>query len=824
MLTPASLKPSMRTVDQLALAALLGWSCMIAIVFAQTLFQEKNHVLSMARLEGITHLNKDLSFRQWATSHGGVYVEPSTSTPPNPYLSVPNRDVTTDEGQNLTLMNPAYMLREVMERYTETYGVRGHITSLKLLNPNNAPDAWEEETLRAFDNGAYRERTERTEIDGKPYLRIMRAMIMEPGCLKCHEASGVPIGGIRGGISTAVPLSPYLEGLERFTITLLFGHTLLWMSGLLALWFARRQSQRHLIAQGQANAAVEEREARFRGLFLDSPAALWEVDLSQVKRYLDDRHPDLSRITPEIAAECAKRAFVIRVNQATVDLLRAPSDEMMLGVELGRFFDAHALDTFSHALTTFRSGATRFATETTQTTFPGQVLWISLSISLSPDSEESWQRFYVSMIDITQRHQVEQLLRDELERNRHLTWALDQDLTLRKRDETLMRQAKEQAENANRAKSQFLAMMSHEIRTPMNVVIGMGDLLLESGVREEQKEFVAKLQEAGANLLELINHILDLSRIEAGQLTLNEEPVEIGALVSEVTDVLKVMMHGKGLVMRCVVAPELPPWLLFDRRRLRQILFNLLSNAIKFTDAGQVTLICDVDPDHSDRMLLLVNDTGIGITPDKLQLIFDPFTQADTSMTRRHGGSGLGLTIARRLVTLMGGQITLESQPGTGSSFRVSLPAHPATSHPTTPLGATRAPSPSPSEPPSMRILLVEDSEDNQLLIRAFLKNSPHHLTIAVNGEEAVRRVRHESFDLVFMDVQMPVMDGYTATRAIRAWEAETGQPRLPIVTLTAHALEGEAERSRAAGCDLYLSKPIKKQKLLEVIDQFAST
>ncbi|MBF0260534.1 MAG: DUF3365 domain-containing protein [Magnetococcales bacterium] len=818
---PSTLQPSMRTIDRLALAALLGWSCMIAIVFALTLSQEQNHLLDQARLEGITHLNKDLSFRQWATSHGGVYVQPSEATPPNPYLQVPNRDLKTVEGMNLTLMNPAYMLREVMERYAETYGVRGHITSLKLLNPDNAPDPWEKETLQAFERGTYRERTEQAEIDGKPYLRIMRAMVMEPGCFKCHEASGVPVGGIRGGISTAVPLTPHLEGLGRFQTTLLIGLVLVWMAGALALWFARGQSRRFLIAQAEANAAVAEREARFRGLFLDSPAALWEVDLSALKQHLDARHPGLGHVTTTIAAECAQHARIIRVNQATLDLLRVPSMEAMLATPLQQFFDAHGLETFSQALGAFLNGATRFATETTQVTFQGQVIWISLSISLSPNSEESWQSFYVSMIDITQRHQVEHLLRDELERNRHLTWALDQDLARRKRDEELMRQAKEVAENANRAKSEFLAMMSHEIRTPMNVVIGMGDLLLESGVREEQREFVTRLQEAGTNLLELINQILDLTKIESGHLTLIEEPVVFGAMVCEVAGMLKVVAEGKGLEMHCAVSPELPPVMLFDPPRLRQILFNLLGNAIKFTDAGRVTLNCEVDPDRPGWMRMIVQDTGIGISPDKRQLIFDPFTQVDNSMTRRHGGSGLGLTIARRLVSLMNGEITLESQPGHGSSFRISLPARPATDHPHARLEPNGALSSTNAHCPALRILLVEDSEDNQLLITAFLRKSPHHLTIAVNGEEAVAMVQADMFDLVFMDVQMPVMDGYTATRRIRAWEEEQGRSRLPIITLTAHALEGEAERSRQAGCDLYLSKPIKKQRLLDVIAQF---
>ncbi|MBF0629258.1 MAG: bacteriohemerythrin [Magnetococcales bacterium] len=394
------------------------------------------------------------------------------------------------------------------------------------------------------------------------------------------------------------------------------------------------------------------------------------------------------------------------------------------------------------------------------------------------------------------------------------------DVTEDKRAQLALIEAKEQAEAANQAKSKFLAAMSHEIRTPMNVVIGMGDVLLENGLTEEQQEYVHRQQKAGNSLLELINQILDISKIEAGQLRLVEEPVAVVELLQNVSDMLRVVAEGKGLTLTCQVGEDVPCWIIGDHLRLKQVLFNLLGNAIKFTEQGEIGLLAAVVKGMPSMLHITVRDTGIGVSHEHLQCIFELFTQADSGITRRYGGSGLGLTIARFMVEQMGGSIRLESSVGLGSTFQVLLPLREATP----PEVSNQSPSSvaltkAVDELP-LRILLAEDVEENQTLISAYLKPTSYQLTMVNNGTEALAMVQAEPFDLVFMDVQMPVMDGYSATRAIRKWEQETGRQHLPIVALTAHALEGEADRSQEAGCDLYVTKPIKKQRLLEVIQQ----
>ncbi|MFZ9373712.1 MAG: ATP-binding protein [Burkholderiaceae bacterium] len=400
----------------------------------------------------------------------------------------------------------------------------------------------------------------------------------------------------------------------------------------------------------------------------------------------------------------------------------------------------------------------------------------------------------------------------------------------RKRREAALEQARHDAQEANRAKSMFLATMSHEIRTPMNGIVGMTALALEADLPGQPREYLNVVQQSSQALLAIINDILDLSKIEAGQMELERAPLQLRELMDGTLKTLAFTAQGKGVTLQSELAADVPLRLVGDPTRLRQVLLNLLGNAVKFTPhGGTVTLRvlresggeAQGEAAAGDAAVWLrfeVEDTGIGIPADKLDAIFEPFSQADSSTTRKYGGTGLGLTICRRLVELMGGRIGVRSTEGAGSTFHFNAPMQQASQQQV----AAQARAQMPLR--ALNILLVEDHPINQMLAVRMLERGGHRVTVAGSGLEGVQRWRELRPDVVLMDLQMPVMDGLEATRRIREAEASERLPRTPIIAMTANAFAEDRQACLAAGMDAYLSKPAKAEALYAALSDVTST
>ena len=1023
---------------------------------AWDLLGQERAVKEMARTQARAGFEREVLFRRWNARHGGVYAPVSETTRPNPYLDVPERDIETPLGRALTLVNPAYMTRQVHELGAQAKGVRGHITSLNPIRPENTPDSWETVALESFERGEA-EYSSIEVLGGERYLRLMRPFVTEKACLTCHAAGGYQEGDIRGGLSVSLPMAPFLAAGRATMISTVVWHGLFWVLGLAGIGLSHRHLRTRIREHDRTELELLRSETKFRTLydstsdavmllnekgFLDCNDATLRIFGCTDKADFRTRHPaDLSPAeqpcgTDSVALANQQIATAMETGSHCFEWTHKrldtgedfPAEVLLNALELDGKLVLQAvvrdITKRKQAENTLRESNHRFALAATAVSdliyewdtatdrlewqgdvdaalgYPRDTIpqtiegWLAL---IHPDDHEAladavehhrkspdpisityrirhkdgqwryWEdhgsavlddaghplRVVGACSDITGRKRAEEELRDYAaalesadkshrflsaivessddailaeslggkitfwnegatllfgytndeaigqpmsiivpadlaserqallerakhgERTEHLNTvrkrkngslvdvslnvsaikdakgrvagvsSITRDITNEKKTEQELKNyfaamdsanealedLSEAAKTANQAKSEFLANMSHEIRTPMTAILGYSDVLLGNLEVEENVSAATIIKRNGEYLLELINDILDLSKIEAGKLDIEHVACSPADVVGSVASLMRMRAELKGLPLQIEYVGGIPQTIVCDPTRLRQILINLVGNAIKFTETGSVRLVTRLVQGTARPPCLEFNviDTGIGMTPEQASKLFQPFTQADSSTTRKFGGTGLGLTISKRLAEVLGGDITISSSPGKGSTFSVTVETGPLEGVPmlqnVVEAAAEKSPQAKASAAPALklncRILLAEDGFDNQRLITFVLKKSGAEVTLAENGliahDKALAALEAgEPFDVILMDMQMPVMDGYTATQKLR--DADYTRP---IVALTANAMAGDDEKCLQAGCDGYATKPIDREKLFTTIAGF---
>ncbi|MCP4374849.1 MAG: response regulator [bacterium] len=747
--------------------AIMIWTTIMGGLLWWTIARECNRTAEVA-YDGVQAQSKqDLGFRSWITSHNGVYVPVTEETPPNPYLShLPRRDMTSPTGVPLTLVNPAYAVRQLNERFSHLYAIRRHITSLRPIRAGNAPDNWERAALEAFERGET-EVVERTTINEEPYLRLMRPLITKKSCLKCHEKQGYKVGDVRGGIAISLAMSPLLARQDDQIIMLAGSYAGIWSLGvsciILATWYIKRRLRERL----QTETALRKSEIMNRSLLEDSPVCTKIIGLDSKLQYM---------------------------STAGIEQLKIPDITPFYGQTYPPDFYPDQMRTpLVNALKRALAGQTASVEAPVHDT-EGNEVWYDTTFV--PVFGDDGQIKYIigSSVEISNRKHTEEALERAIEHANQLA---------------------EEANVATMAKSEFLANMSHEIRTPMNGVLGMTGLLLDTRLDEEQLEYAQIVKTCGNSLLTLINDILDFSKIEAGKMDLETIDFNLRTGIEEIGDILAHKAYGKGLEFSCFVDPETPHLLQGDPGRLRQVFINLTNNAIKFTENGQVAISVSLESQTPTQATIRgeVRDTGIGIPADRMNRLFQSFSQVDSDTSRKYGGTGLGLAISKQIVELMDGQIGVESEKDVGSTFWFTVVMDKQQT-------SSDQAEVEPEGIKDLRVLVVDDSDTNYQILQAYMGNWGCRTEQITCAEEVITTLQTaidegDRFDIALLDMQMSDIDVESLGREIK------GTPQLAdtlLAVLTSKREQGDAERMRQAGFAAYMTKPIKQSNLFNCL------
>ncbi|WP_296054990.1 response regulator [uncultured Amphritea sp.] len=683
--------------------------------------------------------------------------------------------------QALMLTNPMFMTREAHKFSRDNSALLGHLTSLRPKGADNKPDSWEKKALFLFESGE-QEVSEISDLNGKEHLRLMRPLITKESCLLCHGQEGYEVGDIRGGLSVSVPLQPARKIIQTQIIISAVGYCLIWLLGLVGIRWTGGRIRSQVLQNEQTQLALQESEHKVHNLaqaIEQSPASFVITDLDTHIEYVNQAFCHASGYDKE------------ELLGQTINILKS---------------DKTSPETYTSLWRSLARGKP-WKGELYNRRKDGSVIVEFCSISPLLDHNGHITRYVAVKEDITEK----QYLSKELEQHQHHLQELVEERTRE------VVQERQRAEDANKAKTRFLSNTSHEIRTPMNAIIGLTHLLQKSDLTPDQKKKLEKIDTSASHLLSVINDILDLSKIEAGKLTLENSSFSLTELFEHIHSLLKFQLEDKGIYLT-IVNHGVPDWLQGDVVRLRQALLNYIGNAIKFTEQGGITLTSTVEQKKDDDYLIRfdVEDTGIGIENSKINDLFKPFRQADESTTKQYGGTGLGLAITQNLASLMGGQVGASSTPGQGSTFWL-------TGH----FKTAQAPLEGPSDKTEsceselrkqfkgLPVLLADDNEINMEVATELLEDAGFIVEQAENGRIAVEKARAHSFELILMDVQMPVMDGIEATRLIRMQPA---YENTPILAMTANVYKEDQEPCIEVGMNDFIPKPVDPDAMLRII------
>ncbi|RLD88715.1 MAG: hypothetical protein DRJ09_07870 [Bacteroidetes bacterium] len=949
-----------KQINLFGLLSIFIWTGMITAFAVRSTETLHKTTLRLAKKEAETQWFMDESYRKWAASYGGFYVPVDSKTLPSPYLSkVKHRDIITTYGDTLTLINPARSLRMLNEFNSTKYSFTGHITSLKLLRPENIPDDWEHRALLSFEKGA----TEVEDVvkdNGKLVYRLMKPLITQKSCLKCHGRQGYKVGDIRGGVSISIPLDEYLASEKKTEKAKIIAYTLIWLLGMIGIvvaWKIFNKKNKLLASARQdlqnSNSMLEKRvtertnrlnqsnemltkeiaerkkaefilkinEERYKGIIMSTASCiavyepvdgcsnfkfvefnpmaekaenisrdevmgklvsdvfpgvidfgLFEVFQQVCKTgkpqhfpigiYQDNRikgyrenyvyklssgeivavYQDVTeRKRHELAQEIVYNiSNAVNSSKNVEDLIAQIQQEVSKVMDASNFYVAlydEKADTF--LMPYYYDEKDNFTVAPAKNTLSKFVIKTGKSLLANSDVKKKleqegkltrqgsrskvWLGVPLKSEGIVIGVVAVQNYVDEnaytTKDVKMLEFIADQiSISIqRKKNEDELREALNKAEEADRLKSAFLANMSHEIRTPMNGILGFAALLKEPDLSgEEIQKYTDVIQISGDRMLNIINNLIDISKIEAGQMKIYITSCN----VNEQLQYLKMMffpeVEKKQLTIHSVPGlPDTESIIKTDTEKLYAILTNLIKNAVKYTHEGSIEFGYIK---KADALQFYVKDTGIGIPKNRQEAIFDRFVQADIEDRQVYEGAGLGLSISKAFVDMLGGRIWVESIEGEGSKFYFTIPYIPVSNDNNTSGMALQSDKQmNDKSVKKVNILIAEDEPVSTSYLAEITKAISNKIYYADNGVTALEQFeKHPDIDLILMDMKMPVMNGFEATKKIR----ETNKD-IVIIAQTAYALKNDREKTLAAGCTDYIAKPVNKDELIKLIKKY---